>query len=145
MRIQFKSCVCPGNQPLLFAWVQISFLIKNKKPAGKGGVTAVESEDDPNLYHTAVSAIEKKSLYEDLSFPPAFRSLHGGGGKVGGELSGDDKKFFKAADKDSWGQVQWYRASELMKNPLVFEGGVTPNDINQGGLGSDMICSVLAS
>lgn len=77
------------------------------------------------------ATIEKGRPYTDPDFPPNQSSLYDPA------IDEVDEQMFK-----SFG---WRRASEIFQNPQVFEGGVDPNDINQGQLGDCYYLAALSS
>ena len=59
--------------------------------------------------------IQKGRPWTDTDFPPEFRSIC-------------DPKI-DHRDPDAFASYEWKRASECYKDPLVFEDGISPDDI----------------
>ena len=75
--------------------------------------------------------IEAGQPWTDPDFPPEKKSL----------VNEDDS----AEQRDKMLSIKWMRASELMPDAEVFKDGISPNDINQGGLGNCYFLCTLSS
>ena len=83
------------------------------------------------MEHLVQKTIALGKPWTDPDFPPERSSLY-------------DPAIDKV-DRAAFDSYSWKRASEIYKPVYVFEDGVEPNDINQGGLGDCYFLAALSS
>ena len=76
--------------------------------------------------------IQKGQPWTDKDFPPEQKSLY-------------NPQIDLEADPSTYNKFTWKRASDIYKPCSIFEGGVEPNDINQGQLGDCYLLAALSS
>lgn len=85
---------------------------------------------EPSPQEKSIKAIQSQpgKLYTDEVYPPDAVSLKGEEMVVKG-----------------WDQITWRRVSDLIPNPQIFRGRLSPNDIEQGMLGDCYYLAALAA
>ena len=88
-------------------------------------------QDEKNMEKFVQDTIASGKPYTDPDFPPEQSSLF-------------DPRIDEV-DLEAFQSFSWKRASAIFPNGAVFEGGVEPNDINQGQLGDCYFLAALSS